>query len=341
MLPPKLEIAVYGLVATPVLHLADKHGVLDQLLSAGPLTGQAVAEGCDADAGTVERLLLVLTAFGVVERTDEGAFRLAEEIATFVDKTSPSYVGDFVHHLVTESADRLETLEEYLRRGKDAVDAGRPSPYERFYRDDRSTRDFMQAMWNLSYGVSQELVALADLDGHRQLVDIGGANGPFAVAALHHVPGLRAVVFDLPQVGPYLEETRREHGLADRLDFQSGDFFVDDLPEGDVIALGYVMSNWPDDECVTLLRKAHGACVAGGKVLVMERLFDDDRRGPVATAVMNLEMQVETRGRHRTTAEYHEMLTMAGFTEPEVRRSSRDKHVIIGHKLRQTPTSSA
>jgi hypothetical protein len=336
-LPQKLEVAIYGLVATPVLHLADKHGLLDQLLTAGPtpLTSRAVAERVGADADTVERVLLVLTAFGVVVRGDDGGFRVPDEVAPFVDRTSSSYVGGFVQHMVTESSGRLETLEEYLRRGKDAVDAGRPSPYERFYRDEESTRDFMRAMWDLSYGVSRELVGLAGLDGHRLLIDIGGANGPFAVAALEQAPELRAVVFDLPEVGPYLEETRQAHGLADRLSFQPGDFFADELPEGDLIALGYVMSNWPNEECATLLRKVHDACAPGGRVLVMERLFDDGRRGPISTAVMNLEMQVETRGRHRTTAEYHEMLTAAGFVNSEVRRSSRDKHLVIGQKPSQ------
>lgn len=334
MLPQKLELAVYGLVATPVLHLADKHGILDQLLAGAPLTSRAVAERIGADADTVERVMLVLTAFGVAERADDGRFRVPEEIVPFVDKSNENYVGGFVQHLVTESAGRLETVEEYLRRGKDAIDAGRPPPYERFYRDDESTRDFMRAMWDLSYGVSRELAALAGLDGHRHLVDIGGANGPFAVAALQEAPELRAVVFDLPEVEPHLEETRQSQGLADRLSFQPGDFFVDELPEGDVMALGYVMSNWPDEECAALLRKVHDACAPGGRVLVMERLFDDGRRGPISTAVMNLEMQVETRGRHRTTAEYHDLLTAAGFADPEIRRSSRDKHLIIGHRNR-------
>lgn len=333
VLPPKLEVVLYGLVATPVLHLADKHGILEQLLAAGPLTSRAVADRIGADAETVDRVLLVLTAFGLVERADDGEFGVPEEIAPFLDEADSNYVGGFVQHMVTESAGRLQTLEDYLRRGKDAVDSDRPSPYARFYRDNESTRDFMQAMWDLSYGVSRELVELARLDSHRRLVDIGGANGPFAVAALQHAPELRAVVFDLPEVGPYLEETRQNHGLADRLSFQPGDFFADELPEGDLIALGYVMSNWPDGDCAALLRKVHDACAPGGRVLVMERLFDDGRRGPISTAVMNLEMQVETRGRHRTTAEYHEMLTVAGFTNPEVRRSSRDKHLVIGHKL--------
>jgi hypothetical protein len=332
MLPPKLEIGIYGLVVTPALHLANKHGIFDRLLADGPLPSRAIAERIGVDTDTVERVLLVLTAFELVQQ-DDGEFSVPDEIAPFVDRTNSNYVGGFVQHMVTESPGRLERLEEYLLRGKEAVDAGLPSPYETFYRDDQSTQDFMQAMWDLSYGVSQELVALTDLDGHRRLVDIGGANAPFSVAALQHSQDLRAVVFDLPEVGPHLEEMRQKHDLVDRLEFVPGDFFADELPEGDLFALGYVMSNWPDKECAELLHKIHQACAVGGKVLIMERLFDDGRDGPIATAVMNLEMQVETRGRHRTTAEYHEMLTAAGFTNPEVRRSSRDKHLLIGHKL--------
>jgi O-methyltransferase domain len=332
MLPIALERSIYGLITTPVLHLALEHGILDRLLADGPLPSSQVAERIGADADTVERLLLVLTAFEVVRRTADGSFHVPAEIAPFVDRDSASYVGGFVNHMVTGTPGRLERLAEYLTRGKEAADAGRPAPYDEFYRDEQSTHDFMDAMWDLSYGVSQELAALAGLDGHRRLVDVGGANGPFAVAALRQSPELRAVVFDLAPVGPHLERTRVERGVADRLSFVAGDFFRDDLPAGDLIAMGYVMSNWPDRECSELLRKAHAACVPGGRVLIMERLFDDGRDGPIATAVMNLEMQVETRGRHRTPAEYFDLLTQAGFVDPEVRRSTRDKHLIIGHK---------
>jgi O-methyltransferase domain len=332
MLPTALERSIYGLITTPVLHLALEHGILDRLLADGPLPSSAVAERIGADADTVERVLLVLTAFEVVRRPADGSFHVPAEIAPFVDRDSPSYVGGFVNHLVMGTPGRLERLAEYLTRGKEAADAGRPAPYDEFYRDERSTRDFMDAMWDLSYGVSHELAALAGVDGHRRLVDVGGANGPFAVAALRQSPELRAVVFDLAQIGPHLERTRLEQGLGDRLSFVAGDFFRDDLPAGDLIAMGYVMSNWPDRECSELLRKAHAACAPGGRLLIMERLFDDGRDGPIGTAVMNLEMLVETRGRHRTPVEYFELLTGAGFVDPEVRRSTRDKHLIIGSK---------
>ncbi|HET8641575.1 MAG TPA: methyltransferase [Pseudonocardiaceae bacterium] len=332
MFPPDLERAIYGIVTTPVLQLADQYGIVTFLAKNGPLSSAAVAAETGLDADTLDRLLVVLVAFGVVGIDAEGNYLVPPETAPFFDRQDPRYIGGFVEHLLHGTARRQELIEQYLLRGKTAVDADLPAPYDFFYRDEESTSEFMDAMWNLSHAVSQELVELADLPATGTLVDVGGANGPFAVAALHARPELRGIVFDLPPVRPHLERSARRAGLADRLGFVAGDFFADELPAGDVLALGYVMSNWPDPECIEVLRNAHRACRPGGRVLVMERLFDDDRSGPVATAVMNLVMQVETRGRHRTVAEYFQMLGAAGFTNCQVRRSNRDKHLLIGYK---------
>ncbi|MEH1098292.1 methyltransferase [Micromonospora sp. CPCC 205561] len=332
MTPHSIEQAIYGLVSTPVLHLVDRHDMLTCLIRNGPLPARAVADQLGLDADTVDRLLLVCVAFGILRRDAAGAYCLVEQALPLFDRRDARYIGGFVEHLATGAAERMERLGEYLRRGKEAVDASRETPYDIFYRDEESTREFMDAMWHLSHGVSRELAVLADLPAAGLLVDAGGANGPFAAAALQHSPGLRAVVFDLPPVRPHLTRAALAAGVADRVDFVAGDFFTENLPPGDLIALGYVMSNWPDEQCLHILRNAYRACAVGGRVLVMERLFDDDRNGPLATSVMNLLMQLETRGRHRTVAEYVALLRAAGFDDCTVRRSGGDKHLIIGHK---------
>jgi ubiquinone/menaquinone biosynthesis C-methylase UbiE len=332
MLPDHIERAIYGLVVTPSLHLADKYDMFTHLLSDGPLSPGELAARISADPDTVERLLLVLTSAGLLQRDDAGRFRVEPASAPFVDRTHPRYVGGFVTHLVDVATGQLGRLEQYLLKGKAAVEADLPEPYDRFYADPASTSDFMDAMWSLSYGVSQELVALVDLTRHRTLADIGGASGPFAVAALERNPQLRATVFDLPDVEPHLRRSAQRHDLTDRLTFVAGDFFRDELPPADVLAFGYVMSNWPDAECRALLAKAARSCAPGGKVLIMDRLFDPAKDGPLATSVMNLTMQVETHGVHRTAAEFVEMLTEAGFVDADVRHSTMDKHLVIGHK---------
>lgn len=330
MIPNNLENAIYGLVSTPALHLADRHGIFRQLISGGPATAAALAEGSSVDPDTTERLLLVLVAFGVLERDTAGGYAIPAPVAPFLDAGDPRYVGGFVEHLISNSPTRLPKLEQYLARGKASVDAELPAPFETFYRDEAATSAFMDAMWNLSFDVSRELADLAAFDDGTLLVDVGGASGPFAVASLLHVPTLRATVFDLPEVEPYLRKNGERYGVADRLSFVAGDFFTDELPEGDRISFGYVLSDWTDEACVSLLRKAYRACRPGGQVMVMERLFADDRSGPLATAVMNLEMHIETQGRHRTAEEYVALLTEAGFTDCRVARSGREKHLIAG-----------
>jgi hypothetical protein len=332
MLPSELERAVYGVVATPALHVADRHGVFTHLIRHGGATAPELAAALGVDADTLERVLLVLVAFGVLGKTPDEQYVVPEPMRPYLDRDDPRYLGGFVEHLATETVARMGRLDAYLREGKAAVDRDLPSPFETLYRDEAATRDFLRAMWDLSYAPSQEIAALAGLGDVTRLVDVGGATGPFATAALQHAPALRAVIFDLPQVEPYLRESAQRHGLVGRLAFKGGDFFADELPQGDCIAFGYVLSDWTDATCAMLLEKAYRACTPPGRVLIMERLFDDARTGPLPTSVMNLTMHVETEGRHRTAAEYCALLEAAGFTNCEVHRTGGEKHLVIGHR---------
>ncbi|MBE1533911.1 methyltransferase [Actinomadura algeriensis] len=332
MLPSSLERAVYGVVVTPALHVADRHGVFAHLSGNGPADAEGLAKALGVEAETLERILLVLAAYGILHRAPDGGYGVPAEARPFLDPGDDRYIGGFVAHMVEETADRIGRLDSYLTRGKAAADRGLPAPFETIYRDAAATRDFMSAMWDLSFGASKEIAALADLSRTARLVDVGGASGPFATAALLRAPGLRATVFDLPGVGPHVAETAERYGLAGRLGFTAGDFFTEELPAGDCIAFGYILSDWDDDACAMLLAKAYRACTPPGRVLIMERLFDDSRTGPLATAVMNLTMHVETQGRHRTAAEYTALLEEAGFTGCEVHRTSGEKHLVVGHR---------
>jgi SAM-dependent methyltransferase len=332
MIPPQLERAVYGLHATHALHLADRHGVFAALAGRDGATAPDLAGELGLDPDTLERLLILLRSLGVLAAAPGAAYRLAPGTGDYLDPKSPAYLGAFVGHLLSSTAAQMPRLSEYLERGKAVVDAGRPEPFEVLYADDTAVAEFLAAMWDLSHAVSGELVVHAGLDRVHHLVDVGGAGGPFSVAALRAAPHLRATVFDLPAVAPHLAATRERHGLGERLGFTAGDFFRDPLPGGDAFAFGYILSDWTDETSLALLRKAHEACAPGGRVLVMERLFDDEGGGPLGTAVMNLSMHVETQGRHRSAPEYVALLETAGWRDCEVHRSTGDKHLVLGLK---------
>jgi SAM-dependent methyltransferase len=328
-----LDSAVYGLFATQVLHLADKHGVLDALSATEPRGATDVAARAGVDAETADRLLTVLAAAGLLSREATG-YRMLPAYVPYLQSGHPEHLGTFLAYLVESTAEKIGKLDGYLVKGKAATDAGAPAPFETIYRDEASTERFLTAMWQLTYSVSGELVRLADLGGTRHLVDIGGAGGAFAVRALAAHPDLVVTVFDLPEVEPHLARTRDRYALGDRLRFVAGDFFHDPLPAGDCLHFGYILSDWDDDTCVALLRKAYQACGDGGRVLISDRLFDDAHVGPLPTAVMNLSMHIETEGRHRSGDEFGRLLTAAGLTPRDIRRSTQDKHLVVGERTR-------
>jgi hypothetical protein len=331
MLPNALEKVVYGVYATTAVHLADKHGVFGYLIANEAPTGKIAAE-LGLDEETLDRLLVLLDSFGVIEQNEHGAYRVSAEMAPFLDARSARSVGGFLSHVMNSTLDRLSQLDGYLTAGKSAVDAALPAPFDVMYGTPQHTKEFVAAMWQLTYDVSRELVPMAGLAGVRHLVDVGGASGPFSLAALEATPGLRATVFELPELGRYVVDTVERYNLWGRLDFTTGDFHRDEFPPTECVVFGYILSGWTDEIGLELLCKAYRACGDGGRVLVMDRLFDRDRRGPLPTAAMNLSMHVEAKGRHRTAAEYIGLLERAGFVDCEVHRSTQDKHLVIGHK---------
>ncbi|WP_329584512.1 methyltransferase [Kitasatospora sp. NBC_01250] len=336
LMPGPLERAVYGLFVSSSLDLAARHGVFARLAEHGPSGTAELACALGLDEDTLGRLLTVLRAFGVLTADPRGRYSVPAASLPFLDPRESRYLGGFLRHLMESTTERLRRLDACLTLGRAGAEAALAEPLDEpfadLYRDAESTDRFLDAMWQLSFDVSAELVELAQLEGARHLVDVGGAGGPFAVAALLRHPGLRATVFDLPQVGPKLAETGAAYRLGERLSFSAGDFHRAELPAGDCLAFGYILSDWADDTCLDLLRKAYRACAPGGVVLVMDRLFDESGYLPPATAAMNLAMHVETQGRHRTGAHYLELLRAAGFTGCEVRHTSREKHLVLGRR---------
>ena len=82
--------------------------------------------------------------------------------------------------------------------------------------------------------------------------------------ALRH-PHLTGGGFDLPPVRAAFEDHVASFGLADRLGFHPGDFFVDPLPSADVLVMGHILHDWSLEEKLLLLRKAYEALPAEGR----------------------------------------------------------------------------
>ena len=124
-----------------------------------------------------------------------------------------------------------------------------------------------------------------------------------------------------------------EQGLSDRVRFQAGNFFEDELPRADVIVMGHVLHDWDLAQKKLLLAKAFAALPKGGVVIVYDAIIDDDRRENAFGLLMSLNMLIETNGGFDYTgADCGAWMREAGFTETRIEHLVGPDSMVIGIK---------
>lgn len=335
-MPPEIQQAMYGFMMSYVLFVGDETGIFDRIAQGGFQATEELAQFAGVQPTALERLLLAAVAMGLVEKKEE-TYGIPEHLRSFLQKSSPVYCGESFSHFKELSIQIFPYLRNALVENKPQWkqlfgDTRDYSPFAELYKDPKNIENFLASMWGIGYAPAKELVWKYPLDRYSLLVDVGGGSGSFAIAALEHYPSLKAIVFDLPSVREYLEKKCAEYNLSERLTFVAGDFFKDELPVGEVYVLGYVLSDWNREDGTVLLKKLYNALPEGGVLLVLEKLFNEDKKGPVETAMMNLAMLLETWGQHYSGSEYIAWLQDVEFKNCQIIRSSSEKHMVIGIK---------
>lgn len=329
MWPSELTDSIFGCVKSQVLYACHGLGVFQYLIGQGRAQARDAARALSCDEANLTRLMNAACTLGLLTEA-QGNYFVPPSLSQYLDKKSEKYCGGFIRHMQGAAYGQLAQLPDVVKSGRGPWEEGH-SPFDELYSNESQTREFITAMWNIGFDAAKELVGRIDLSGHKTLIDLGGASGSFSVAALRRFPNLEATIFDLAPVAKYADETARMYDLRGRLRFQAGDFWRDDYPQGDVYVFGYILSDWLSEEGSMLLKKARDR-MSSGKVIILEKLFDDNKtNGPQTTAMADISMMIETRGKHRTAQEYIEMLNEAGIHEVSVVRSSGDKHMIVGH----------
>ncbi|MGP0172642.1 methyltransferase [Pseudomonas sp. NCHU5208] len=330
-----LNTALYGFMATALLLEGDRLKIFAHLAE-GPTTAAKLAPELGLNEQALVRYLNGASCWGLVSR-DGDQYVLSRELGPVLDPASADYLGPLFNHFRENTVPLFAHLAASLCNGLPqwsvlADERGDScSPFDHIFADDERAAAFHGAMWNLSYGASRELVALGLVDGIDTLVDLGGGAGSLAIAAAEATVNLKARVFDLPAVEPHCRRYIDKAGLAERVGFMSGDFWQSPLPPADAYALGFILSDYDDERCLALLRRVREALGSGGRVLVLERLLDEQRAGPFMGVMQDLAMMLETGGMHRTESHYRRLLEQAGFGDVRGLRSTGEKHAVIGY----------
>jgi hypothetical protein len=168
-----------------------------------------------------------------------------------------------------------------------------------------------EVMANALGGWHGAVAAAYNFSNASLIADIGGGNGALLRAILPQYPQTRGVVFDLESV---VQAIPAEARLDGRISVEPGNFFHDVIPQADIYILSRILHDWPDDQCLRILRNCRSAMAPSARLLVVERVL-----GPLPTAarafdyLLDIGVMVLGGGRERTLSEFQTLLDATGF----------------------------
>lgn len=274
-----------------------------------------------------------LVALGFLKRED-GVYSNATETDLFLDKNKPSYIGGILEMANSRLYGFWGSLTEALRTGLQQNEAKHGDDmFAKLYSDPARLKEFLRAMSGVSRGANLAIARQFPWAQYSSFVDAGTAQGDLAVQVALAQPHLRGIGFDLPEVAPIFDDYVAATGVADRVSFQGGSFFTDDLPKVDVVMMGHILHDWNLEQKKLLLRRAYEALPVGGAVIVYDAIIDDDRSQNAFGLMMSLNMLVETDGGFDYSgADCKQWMAEAGFKETRVEHLVGPDSMVVGIK---------
>ncbi len=304
---------VAGFVYSQVLAACVRLELFDKLAE-GPQALHELAPRLGLDVAAAERLLSAAVALKLVERRGGDRFGLGVLGAPLVGNAG---VAAMVRHHALLYADLADPL-ALLRGEASSARLARYWPYAGASEPSAASADEVED-YSALMSASQPLVAGAILDAvdlgrHRCLLDVGGGEGRFIIAAAARAPRLQLRLFDLPAVAELASRRLASAGLQERARTFGGSFLDDPLPEGaDIVTLIRVLHDHDDARVMTLLRSVHRALPPGGHLVVAEPMAETRGAEAMGDAYFGFYLLAMGRGQPRSAERLRQMLDAAGF----------------------------
>lgn len=317
---------IFGFSVSQIVRTAAEFSLADHL-AAGALTAQEIADRENSAPDTTDRFLRACVALGLVTVDESGRYHGTALLDT-LRTDAPRSLHAFAMALTNISV-WLPWLQlgASVRTGEGHAHTALGSAFFDYLEAHPAlATEFSNGMSSATSVWAQPLVDLLDTTNVRRVVDVGAANGTLLALVLQAHPELHGVLFDRPNIAENAKHHIEEHGLTERTEVIGGDFFQA-VPSGDLYLLKFILHDWDDRSCVTILRRCREAMNRGGRIAILEIVLGDDHDdtfGPI----MDLNMLAVVNGKERSLQEFDALLHHAGLQRIAVRTSDSPMSVI-------------
>lgn len=320
----KLGEMISGYQLSAAISVAAELGLADLLID-GPKSSDELAALTKTHAPSLYRLMRALAAVDVFHEGANKSFSLTPTSQGLRSDAKPSLRPQAIlvgrpYYPATWNA-----LGHSVRTGENAF----RHLYGKGLWEWRAERPEESAIFDASMTGNSESMFAAMLDaydfsGFSKVMDVGGGQGALISSILARNPGQKGLLFDQPHVvsGELLPED-----IASRCEVVGGDFFKSVPAGADAITMKWILHDWPDAECIEILKVCRKAIAPGGKLLVLERVVAGPNEGR-SIKFTDLTMLLLPGGLERTEAEFAALLEAGGFRLDRVALADQRLNVI-------------
>jgi hypothetical protein len=305
---------IVGYWVSQLVHVAAKLGLAD-LLAKRARTPADLARATGTNPQHLHRVLRALASVGVFAERADGRFALTPLAAT-LRGDRPDSMRDFALMMVEGyNWEPWGCLRQAVETGETPFhQVHRMGVFEYFAQHPEHAEVFSRSMASISGTENPAIAAAYDFSRVGTLADVGGAQGHLLAAILERNPRLQGILFDRPQVveharqAPYL----KRRGIAGRVQFVAGNFFETAPAGADVYLMKYILHDWNDGQCVTILSNVRDTMPRNGRVLAVDTVVAPGNK-PQWGKLLDINMLVLTGGRERTKREFAGLFKTAGL----------------------------
>jgi hypothetical protein len=301
-------------------------GVADHLQDS-PKSLRRLARVVGANPRALYRVMRALTGLGVFGESSPGYFSLCEAGKLLVRDAPGSlralalWNGGITYRAWGDVVRSVQSGEPALPRVLGE------SLFQHLEGHPETAGVFHKAMAGLAAHTASAVVDACSFAESRVVVDVGGGSGALLATILQSDPRVRGAVFDAPSALRPAKKQLAEAGVLDRCDLLEGDFFEAVPRGGDTYILSSILHDWPDRDCLRILRNCRAAVPEGGRLLIVETVIMPDDEF-CFTDLLDLQMLVVTGGRERTFDGYRRLLVRTGFRVSQTIRTRSAESVL-------------
>ncbi|HQY88112.1 MAG TPA: methyltransferase [Tepidisphaeraceae bacterium] len=291
-------------------------------IAKGSSTVSTIAKACNASPKGVRVLCDYWTVQGLLRKSND-TYALTPEAATFLDRTSPAYLGGVMGFLNGPIKPFFEQLTDAVRRGGCESTGTVEVEYDGWI-------PFAEEMGAMMFPTAQAISKLLGKISGRVL-DVAAGHGLFGIVLAQANPDIKVTALDWPRVLDVAKQHAAKMGVSDRYSTIAGDAFKVDLNGPyDLILLTNLLHHFSTEQCITLLKRLRSALRPGGQLVTLEFVPNEDRVSPPMSATFPLVMLATTeRGDAYTFAELDRMLRSAGFANNKLHQPENSPQQII------------